>query len=376
MQIIKSKFPFEIIQADIAGEFVKSNAGNKWLLIVVDHFTKWIDAHAMKDATAETVARCLIKTILKYGIPDQILTDQRTNFQSEMLQHVYDILDIYKTRTTPYHPEADGGSEIAIKSFKKMITCYLNENQDQKDWDEKLDFFVYAHNTASHSTTGFSPFELLMGRQQKLPQDLFDDSIQIEIPDNNHEFVAKLKENFNNVYKLVNDNRDYKMEKAKFRHDRSVVGCNFRKNDKVWLLIKKRKKGITSSIAKKFEGPYTVLNVLNSGSNYVIKHDGKRSRAKTVNRSQLRICRTRIKETFEQQTIVKIEDETSERNNILNNEIGNLNRGSKETNNETVIKRKRGRPRKSQTCKENDEPANTTTTEETARSHRYFLRNK
>ena len=87
----------------------------------------------MKDATAETVAKCLIKTILKYGIPDQILTDQGTNFQSEMLQHVYDILDIYKTRTTPYHPEADGGSEIAIKSFKKMITCYLSESQDQTD---------------------------------------------------------------------------------------------------------------------------------------------------------------------------------------------------------------------------------------------------
>ena len=323
----------------------------------------------MKDATAETVARCLIKTILKYGIPDQILTDQGTNFQSEILQHVYDILDIYKTRTTPYHPEADGGSEIAIKSFKKMITCYLNENQDQKDWDDKLDFFVYAHNTATHSTTGFSPFELLMGRQQKLPHDLFDDSIQIEIPENNHEFVAKLKENFNITYKLVNQNRDYKMDKAKLRHDRSVVGCNFKKNDKVWLLIKKRKKGITSSIAQKFEGPYTVLNVINNGSNYIIKHDGKRSRAKTVNRSQLRICRTRVKEAIESQIIVKVEDcERSVRQNA-NIDIENL----KPT--ETLNKKKRGRPRKIKGNDNHAEAVNVTPTEVTTR-HRYYLRNK
>ena len=208
-----------------------------------------------------------------------------------------------------------------------------------------------------------------MGRQQKLPNDLFDDTIQIEIPENNHEFVAKFKENFNITYKLVNQNRDYKMDKAKLRHDRSVVGCNFKKNDKVWLLIKKRKKGITSSIAQKFEGPYTVLNVINNGSNYIIKHDGKRSRAKTVNRSQLRICRTRVKEAIESQIIVKVEDcERSVRQNA-NIDIENL----KPT--ETLNKKKRGRPRKIKGNDNHAEAVNVTPTEVTTR-HRYYLRNK
>ena len=339
LQIITSNFPFDIIQADIAGEFVESKNGNKWFLIIIDHFTKWADIHAMPDAKTDTVANCIVKTILKFGIPNQIITDQGPNFQAEMLQHVYDLLDVYKTRTTPYHPEADGGSEIAIKAIKNMIKCYI-ENENQRDWDEKLPFFVFAHNSATHATTGFTPFELLMGRQQKLPIDLFEEDVFIELPVNNHEFVNQLKENFNTVYKLVKENRQYKMEKAKFRHDRKVVGCNFQKSDKVWLLIKKHKKGITSSIANKFEGPYTIVDILDNGIDYIIKHDRKRARAKTINRSQLRLCRSRIQTSTTSPKYIKVEESTQE-NNI------NPQQETNKSNTKTVKQhKKRGRPPK------------------------------
>ena len=58
-----------------------------------DHFTKFAQAYAMPDATAQTVAHFIVDFMLTYGISDQIITDQGTNFQSELLQHVYDLLD-------------------------------------------------------------------------------------------------------------------------------------------------------------------------------------------------------------------------------------------------------------------------------------------
>ena len=82
-----------------------------------------------------------------------------------------DLFDIHKIRTSPYHPQADGLSERMVQTSKNMITAFINEHQD--NWDEHLEELSYAFNTAVHSTTGFTPFELMFHRKQKLPLDVF-----------------------------------------------------------------------------------------------------------------------------------------------------------------------------------------------------------
>ena len=84
-------------------------------------------------------------------------------------------------------------------------------------------------------------------------------------------YVNKLANNYESAYKLVTNNRQFTMDKAKLRHDRQIAGRNFQKGDKVWLLIKARKKGITSSIAHRYDGAYTVLESMNSVRNFTNK---------------------------------------------------------------------------------------------------------
>ena len=256
----------------------------------------------------------ILNEMLKYGFADQIITDQGTNYQSELLQHMYDLLDTYKTRTTAYHPQADGNSEAFVKQIKQMIACYIEQPENQRDWDEKLKFLIFAYNTATHSTTGFSPFEAMTGRIQKLPSDLFDEDIIVDLPYTNIEFIEHLKNKFSSVYKSILENRAFTMNKAKLRHDRVITGCNFKKGDKVWLLIEARKKGITTSIAQKHEGPFTVIDVLNNGVDYIIKQDNKRSRPKTVHRSKLRIARCRVLHVTQTKTnsAIKIKNNTQD----------------------------------------------------------------
>jgi hypothetical protein len=222
-----------------------------------------------------------------------------------------------------------------------MISCYIELPDNQRDWDKKLKFLTFAYNSAQHSTTGFSPFEALFGREQKIPSDLFDEEIIVELPINNIEYVQQLKSNLSNVYKLIKHNRSFKMNKAKIRYDRTTTGCNFKKGDKVWKLIETRKKGITASIAAKQDGPYSIIEVLNNGQNYIIKQDNKRGRPKTVNRCKLRICRTRpdINNTNPTPIIVIPDDEASSKPEPAQLINSNLN-----TNNTSP--KKRGRPRK------------------------------
>ena len=54
-----------------------------------------------------------------------------------------------------------------------MIACYIEQPENQQDWDRKLKFLTFAYNSATHTTTGFSPFEALMGREQKIPSETY-----------------------------------------------------------------------------------------------------------------------------------------------------------------------------------------------------------
>jgi hypothetical protein len=78
--------------------------------------------HAITDITAKTIAKALIKFICRHGIPDQILSVLGTSNQSQLLDIVYELLDIHRTRTAPYHPQCDGISERLMRPLKSMIS--------------------------------------------------------------------------------------------------------------------------------------------------------------------------------------------------------------------------------------------------------------
>jgi hypothetical protein len=127
--------------------------------VIIDHFSKWARAHATPSTIAEKVAKKILKTIITFGISDQILTDRGTNFQANTLKQVYLLLDIYQTKTISYHPQCDGNSEVFIRIMKQMIRPFVDQNL--KDWDEKLYHLINAYNTAVHKITKFSPFQLM-----------------------------------------------------------------------------------------------------------------------------------------------------------------------------------------------------------------------
>ena len=110
------------------GPVPKSKSGNEHALIICDHFTKYLEVLPLRHIKAPLIAKTLMKYICRHGIPDQILTDQETNFQSEMLSQLYDLLDIHKTRTAAYHPQTDGLSERSVRTIKTMtMVCMIKD---------------------------------------------------------------------------------------------------------------------------------------------------------------------------------------------------------------------------------------------------------
>ncbi|CAF0708802.1 unnamed protein product [Brachionus calyciflorus] len=181
LQPIRPNKLLQLITIDITGPLPTSKNGNCYFLVICCHFSKWVALCPMNNTTSDKLAQNLIRFMMQFGLCTNIHSDLGTNFQSELMRKIYDLLDIHQLKTTAYHPECDGLTERFNRTPKTMIACYVNENQN--NWDELLPFLSYAYNTSTHSTTNHSPYEVIFGRKPKIPIDL----IIAESAENNEE---------------------------------------------------------------------------------------------------------------------------------------------------------------------------------------------
>ena len=99
--------PFKRIAMDIVGPLPRSRQGNRFVLVICDYATRYPEAVPMKNVDAGSVVEELIKVFSRVGVPQEILTDQGTNFTSKLLTELYKMLHVQPIRTTPYHPQTD-----------------------------------------------------------------------------------------------------------------------------------------------------------------------------------------------------------------------------------------------------------------------------
>ena len=151
--------PFERIAMDVVGPLPRSRRGNQYILVVCDYATRYPEAMVLRKVDAGSVAEHLIQLSSRVGIPREILSDQGTNFMSQLIRELYNLLNICPIRTSPYHPQTDGLVEYFNKTLKTLLRKLVNK--EGRDWDRLLPYVLFAYWEVPQSTTGFSPIELL-----------------------------------------------------------------------------------------------------------------------------------------------------------------------------------------------------------------------
>ena len=112
--------------------------------------------------------------IVRFGCPIQIHSDQGRNFtifDGNRFRSLYRLLEIAKTRTTPYHPSVNGQVENYNRTILQSIRCYLKKRADQMDWDEHLQLIASHIRSIVKRQTGFSASSIL-GRETTQPFEL------------------------------------------------------------------------------------------------------------------------------------------------------------------------------------------------------------
>ncbi|VDI05326.1 Hypothetical predicted protein [Mytilus galloprovincialis] len=108
MAIVETSSPMERLATDILGELPETENGNRYILVVSDYYTKWTESFPMPNMEASTVVKIIVEEVIaRFGVPSWIHSDQGRQYESRLFQEVCKVLDIKKTRTTPYHPQSD-----------------------------------------------------------------------------------------------------------------------------------------------------------------------------------------------------------------------------------------------------------------------------
>ena len=206
---------------DIVGPLERTPSGHRFILVICDYASRYPEAFPLRNITASAIARALLQLISRVGIPNEILTDQGTAFLSKTLKQVYGLLGIRGIRTTPYHPQTDGLVERYNRTLKSMLKKFVSANG--KDWDQWLPYLLFAYREVPQASTGFSPFELLYGRQVRGPLDLLREAWGNPRPTETNSilaYVLKMRDKMEEMASLVEDN----MHQAQQRSEERRVG--------------------------------------------------------------------------------------------------------------------------------------------------------
>lgn len=122
--------PLERISLDILGPVTRRYNGNKYILVVTDYFTRFAEAYSLPDIEDSTVAdKLLTYFICRYGVPQQIHTDQGSQFNSDLFLQLCKKLNISKTRNSPFHPQSSGLVERLNRTIEDMLSKFISKHQ-------------------------------------------------------------------------------------------------------------------------------------------------------------------------------------------------------------------------------------------------------
>ena len=123
-------YPLDRLAVDVMGPMPLTKDKNRYILVIGDYFTRWMEAYSLPSQHAEVIAEKLVhEFIARFGTPLEIYSDQGRNFESALFKEVLKLLQIKKTRTTAYRPKSNGLIERFNSTLGRMIKKFVDHNK-------------------------------------------------------------------------------------------------------------------------------------------------------------------------------------------------------------------------------------------------------
>ena len=283
--------PMERVAMDIMGPLPETPNGNQYILVVADYFTKWTESYALPNHRAITVAEAIVtQFITRFGVPKQLHSDQGRDFESNLIQEICKLLQIDKSRTTPYRPQSDGLVERFNRTLQNMLATLVNEHRN--DWDDHLPYVMMAYRATKQDSTGCSPDLLMLGRECNLPIDVIAGTPpQEESPVCPVEYVQWVKDALSEAFEFSRRNLKRAAQHQKRNYDGGSKLHIHNVNDWVWYWYPPKARG---KLSKGWVGPYLII-ARPTDIHYIIQ-DNPRRKPRRVHVDFIKPCLIDINE--------------------------------------------------------------------------------
>ena len=272
MKLFPANRPSQYLCIDLVGQ-LSTTARYKWILVMVDRFTKMVQAAPLTDATAPTIAKALMKTwIWKYGVPEIILSDKAGNLTTaHTMKVLYGLMNIQKVGSTAYHPQTQGSVERMNKDLVIVLKKLVADNP--KTWHTKLDVACFAINSSPNATTKFTPFRLQFGRELRGPHDLLYDTTTTEYYKNGSHLAAASFYEIRDIFDLVRANISTAQQRQKQAYDKKKgfhTTYNIGDHVLIWKPISRSIKDYRK-FQNHYSGPWEIQKILSKWT-YQVKN--------------------------------------------------------------------------------------------------------
>lgn len=249
--IEKTPIPFHTIHLDCTGPFTRSGEGYKYILLIVDGFTKFCILKPLKTMTGQELVDTVRDNVSLFGTPSLIVTDRGTNFSSRQMKILFDQWQVRHHMIATGTPRGNGQVERYVTTVTDMLSSDCGT--DTSEWPNHLWKVQQTLNTTIQKSTGFSPTRLLIGRDSNIP------SIQARLNEVREDAI----DNFIDVAaerRLAQQHLREVADRFKMRFDstrRDNITYNI--GDTVYVNQDHRRH---DKLKPKFKGPYTIDNIL------------------------------------------------------------------------------------------------------------------
>ena len=199
---IESTSPWDILSIAVMGPFVSNRRGERYVLSIIDCFTKYLILVPLKDRTASTVSKALYeRVIVDFGCPRKILSDRGTELAGRIWTDLMDLLWVQRVLTSPYYPQGNGIVECSHHAINNLLRSHM-AGKDDGSWVDLLPGVMLIFNEMTGDHHGFTASQIFWGQSMNLPVDLVHGEPAKESR-NTGGYVKKLQQRLQEIRRTV-----------------------------------------------------------------------------------------------------------------------------------------------------------------------------